>query len=188
MRLVVAENWNAHERRDGDPLLPLFPEDVRDRDKLAKEFGSKAQRHWTRETLPERIAVVDQSLPQDYDGELTARYADDNRLANFLLHGAAVAINDRIMDTAPGQVTIRVGASEQHLANGLRHAYWSYQRLVLLGAKRRNRTAVAEVQQLYLDAWPRVQTITGPALQKAGPDGDCPCGSGRKVNACHGAI
>jgi Family of unknown function (DUF5677) len=188
MRMVVAEHWNANERRDGDPLLPILPEDIRERDRLVKYFGSKATRHWTRQTLPERIAVVSALVPQDRNGELMARYADDNRLVNLLLHGAAVALNDRISNTGPDKITIHVGASEQHLANGLRHAYWSYQRLVLLAAKRRNPSAVPEIEQLYRTAWPLLQTITAPALKKAGPDGDCPCGSGRRAQVCHGRI
>lgn len=188
MRLVVAENWNEHERRDGDPRLPIYDEDRRDRARLAKLFGSKAQGAWSRQNLPNRIAAVSELVPQDRENELMARYADDNRLANYLLHGAAMAINDRIIETGPGQLTIRVGASEQHLANGLRHAYWSYQRLVLLVAQRRNPAAAPEIEQLYATAWPQLQTITLPALKKAGPDGQCPCQSGLTVRACHGSI
>jgi hypothetical protein len=134
MRLLVAEQWNEHERRDGDPALPLMVEDIRDRAMLKKLFGGNAHKHWSTKTLPARIEAVDSTLPQDLDGELQARYEDDNRLANLLLHGSTVALNDLITDDAFGNVTIRSGPSEQHLANGLRHAYWSYQRLALLPA------------------------------------------------------
>lgn len=188
MRLLIAEHWNEHERRDGDPALPLMTEDIRDRAMLAKLFGTKGQRHWTGEGLPGRIAAVEAAFPQDRDGELRARYDDDNRLANLLLHGSTVALNDRITDDALGNTTIHVGPSQQHLANGLRHAYWSYQRLALLIADRRNPPARAEIERLYVDGWPRLQTITAPALKKAGRNGRCPCGSARKVKDCHGAL
>jgi hypothetical protein len=188
MRLLVAENWNAHERRDGDPALPVMTEDISDREMLSRLFGTKGQRHWTTRGLPDRIRAVDGTFPQDHVSELLQRYDDDNRLANLLLHGATVALNDRITDDVFGNVTIRAGPSEQHLANGLRHAYWSYQRLALLIAQRRKPEARPEIEQLYADGWPRLQTITGPALKKAGRNGRCPCGSARKVKDCHGAI
>jgi hypothetical protein len=108
-RLLVAEHWNEHERRDGDPALPLFTEDIRDRAELARRFGTKGQRHWTTQGLPDRIAAVLDVFPQDRDGELQARYADDNRLANLLLHGAAVALNDRILDDELGNATVHTG-------------------------------------------------------------------------------
>jgi SEC-C motif len=187
-RLLVAEHWNEHERRDGDPALPLFTEDIRDRAELARQFGTKAQRHWTGKGLPERIVAVEDGFPQARDGELQARYADDNRLANLLLHGGGMALNDRITDIGFGNATIHVGPSEQHLANGLRHAYWSYQRLVLLIAERRAPTVRPAIEQLYADGWPVLQTITTPALKKAGRNGPCPCGSDRKVKDCHGRI
>lgn len=44
-RLRAAEHWNAHERHDGDPALPLFSEDLVDRTMLNAQFriqGSKA--------------------------------------------------------------------------------------------------------------------------------------------------
>jgi hypothetical protein len=188
LRLLVAEQWNEHERRDGDPALPLMAEDIRDRATLKKLFGGKAHKHWSAKTLPARIEAVDSTFPQERDGELQARYDDDNRLANLLLHGSTVALNDRITDDIFGNVTIRSGPSEQHLANGLRHAYWSYQRLALLIAERRTPDARGEIEQLYADGWPRLQTITGPALKKAGRNGRCPCGSGRKAKDCHGDI
>lgn len=61
-RLVTAENWNDHERRGGDPALPVCAEDIRDREMLAKLFGSTGHRHWTRQALPERIAEVDATV------------------------------------------------------------------------------------------------------------------------------
>ena len=113
---------------------------------------------------------------------------DDNRLANLLLHGSIVALNDRVTDDAFGNATIRSGPSEQHLANGLRHAYWSYQRLALLISDRRNPGARTDIERRYAEGWPLLQTITAPALKNAGRNGRCPCGSGRKVKDCHGGI
>lgn len=188
MRLLVAENWNERERRDGDPALPLMTEDIRDREMLTKLFGTKGQRHWTTKGLPDRIAAIQANFPQAHDNELRARYDDDNRLANLLLHGATVALNDRITDDAIGNATIRSGPSEQHLANGLRHAYWSYQRLALLIAESRNPQVRPEIERLSAKGWPRLQTITLPALKKAGRNGQCPCGSSRKAKDCHGSV
>jgi hypothetical protein len=188
MRLLVAEHWNEHERRDGDPALPLMTEDIRDRPMLTQMFGTRGQRHWSTKGLPDRIAGVESTFPQTRDGELRARYDDDNRLANLLLHGSTVALNDRITDDAFGNATIRSGPSEQHLANGLRHAYWSYQRLALLVAERRNPETRPEIGRIYGDGWPRLQTVTAPALKKAGRNGPCPCGSNRKVKDCHGVL
>lgn len=187
-RLLVAENWNLHERRDGDPALPLFAEDIRDRAMLAKLFGPNGQRHWTRLSLFDRIAAIDESVPQARDGELRARYENDNRLANFLLHGSPMALNDRIEESASGRATIHIGASAQHLANGLQHAYWSYERLLLLVCKRRAPHKASTVEDLYELGWPTLQTITVPALKKVGRNGPCPCGSGRKVKDCHGDL
>jgi Family of unknown function (DUF5677) len=186
-RLLVAEHWNEHDRRDGDPVLPLFSEDIRDRQQLASLFGAIGHRHWTGQWLPKRIAEVDSAVPQEHDGELFARYGDDNKLANLLLHGAAVALNDRITD-GPYGATIHAGPSQQHLANGLRHAYWSYQRLCLLVADRPVPSARPRIEELYLQTWSHLQTITVPALKLAGRNGRCPCGSGRKVEDCHGAL
>lgn len=67
------------------------------------------------------------------------RYMQDHKLANLLLHGAGLALNDRITESDAGVATIRVGPSEQHLANGLRHAYWSYHRVIRLVAELRSR-------------------------------------------------
>ncbi|MDQ6804064.1 MAG: hypothetical protein M3065_03650 [Actinomycetota bacterium] len=187
MRLLVAEQRNEHEQRHGDPALPLMVEDIRDREMLTRLLGIKGQRHWTTKGLPDRIKAVQPSFPQDRGDELQARYEDDNRLANLLLHGSTVALNDRITDDAFGNATIRSGPSEQHLANGLRHAYWSYQRLALI-AQRRNPEARAEIERHYAEGWPLLQTITLPALKKAGRNGRCPCGSSRKVKDCHGSI
>ncbi|MHB1834551.1 MAG: YecA family protein, partial [Solirubrobacteraceae bacterium] len=142
--------------------------------------------HWTTRSLPDRITAVAEAFPQTRDGELRARYNDDNRLANLLLHGSTVALNDRITDDTFGNATIRSGPSAQHLANGLRHAYWSYQRLALLIADRRNPEARADIERIYDEGWPRLQTITEPALKKAGRNGRCPCHSGLKVKDCHG--
>jgi hypothetical protein len=186
-RLVVAEHWNANERRDGDPALPLFSEDIRDRAMLAKQFGSRAQKHWTSLGLFARTIAVEEFVPTSREGELRARYEEDNKLANLLLHGSAMALNDRIAETLT-RVTIRAGPSNQHLANALRHAYWSYQRLVLLLCNRCAPHASAEAERLYEDGWPRLQTLTSSALKNAGRNGPCPCASGRKTKDCHGAL
>jgi hypothetical protein len=187
-RLLAAEHWNEHERRDGDPALPLLTEDIGDRDEFAHLFGSKGQRHWTRQGLPDRIVEIDAAVPQTRDGELRFRLDEDNKLANLLLHGSPVALNDRISETGFGNATIAAGPSQQHLANGIRHAYWSYQRLVLLVAGRRNAGAVEQIEELHAEGWPLLQTITAPALKKAGRNGQCPCGSRRKAKDCHAAI
>jgi hypothetical protein len=188
LRVIVAEHWNARQRRDGDPVLPIDPDDLFERPKMIRLFRAKAQNHWTRMGLPDRIKFVDELVPQAYKGELDDRYEEDNRLANILLHGASVAINDRITADQLGNIRIHVGASDQHLANGLRHAYWSYTRHVRLVAHRRDPAAVSEVERLDAETWPVLQTITAPRLKKIGPTGDCPCGSGRQVKDCHGAL
>lgn len=187
-RLRVAEHWNEHERRNGDPELPCFAEDIRERAELNALFGHQGQRHWTRQNLPGRIAEVNTLVPQDHDGELRARYDNDNGLANLLLHGGAVVLDDRITDTAFGNATIHAGASEQHLANGLRHGYWSYERFVRLVVGRHARQASGRVEDLFRTGWPLLQTITGPAVKAAGRNGSCPCGSQRKTKDCHGAL
>jgi hypothetical protein len=187
-RLLTAEHWNDHERRSGDPAMPLFSEDIRDRAELTSLFGPRGQRHWTRNGLPERISEVDDLVPQNREGELRDRYDHDNKLANLLLHGAAMALNDRITEDGLGRTTIGVGPSEQHLANGLRHAYWSYERLILLVAHRRAPGARPHAESLYTTGWPLLQTITGPALKAAGRNGKCPCESGRKSKDCHGTL
>lgn len=186
-RLLVAGQYNAHERRDGDAALPLFAEDIRDRDEMAALFGATGHRHWTRKSLSQRIARVDADVSQGFPGELRHRHEYDNKLANLILHGAAMALNDQLTDLGAGAVTVAAGPSEQHLANGLRHAYWSYQRLIRLVARRRSESAVAALDDLYLSGWPLLQSIT-VALRHAGRNGDCPCGSGKKVKQCHGSL
>ena len=89
-------------------------------------------------------------------------------MANLLLHGSAVALNDRITDTGFGNARIHAGPSQQHLANALRHAYWSYQRLVLLVAGRRVPAARSAIEQLYADGWPVLQTIKALEREIAG--------------------
>lgn len=187
-RLLTAERWNENERREGDPAMPLLAEDLRDRDELAKFFGTKGQRHWSCLGLPDRITAVDRSLPQEQEGELRARYAEDNMLANYLLHGTAVALNDRLSDGPDGRVSLLVGATEQHMANGLRHGFWSYQRLSRLIAERHSPDRVGAIDDLYREGWPLLQTLTVPSLKAAGRNGRCPCGSGRKVKDCHGSL
>jgi hypothetical protein len=186
-RLLIAETWNEHALQPGDPALPLFTEDISDRELLAGLFGPHGDRHWSRQSLYRRVKEVDATVTQDSKGELLARYNLDNRLANLAVHGGAVTINDRVTD-GRYDATIIVGATPQHLANGLRHAYWSYERLCLLVSKRRAPATQATIEALYADTWPQLQTVTVPALKHAGRNGTCPCGSGHKVKACHGAI
>jgi Family of unknown function (DUF5677)/SEC-C motif len=188
-RLLTAERWNEYERREGDPAMPLFGEDLRDRRELADLFGTKGQRHWSRLGLPDRITAIGKSFPQDHDGELRARYEEDNLLANHLLHGSAVVLNDRLYDGPDGRLQLLIGATEQHMPNGLRHGFWSYQRLSRLIAERHSRNraaAVSAIDSLYREGWPLMQTLTAPSLKVAGRNGPCPCDSGLKVKDCHG--
>jgi SEC-C motif len=187
-RLLTAERWNKNERRDGDPSMPLLPEDLKERDKLAKLFGTKGQRHWSCLGLPDRITAVERSLPQEKEGELRARYEEDNMLANYLLHGTAVALNDRLGDSPDGGLRLLVGATGQHLPNGLRHGFWSYQRLSRLIAARHSPDRADTIDEVYREGWPLLQTLTVPSLKAAGRNGPCPCGSGRKVKDCHGGL
>lgn len=187
-RLLTAKRWNENERREGDPAMPLFGEDLREREEVSKLFGSKGQRHWSRLGLPDRIAAVEHSLPQSHDGELRARYEEDNLLANHLLHGTAMVLNDRLGDGPGGGLRLLIGATEQHMPNGLRHGFWSYQRLSRLIAERHSPNRVDAIDDLYREGWPLLQTLTVPSLKFAGRNGSCPCGSGRKVKDCHGAL
>lgn len=187
-RLLTAERWNAYERREGDPAMPLFGEDLRDRQELADFFGTKGQRHWSRVGLPDRITAIEDAIPQDRDGELRARYEEDNLLANHLLHGSALVLNDRLGDGPEGRARLLIGATEQHMPNGLRHSFWSYQRLSRLIAERHSPDRLGAIDDLYRESWPLLQTLTVPSLKVAGRNGPCPCGSGRKVKDCHGAL
>jgi uncharacterized protein YecA (UPF0149 family) len=83
---------------------------------------------------------------------------------------------------------MNAGPSEQHLANALRHAYWSYARVTRLVSSRRLPEMLAEADAIYREGWPRLQTITVPALKHVGRNGACPCGSNRKTKDCHGAL
>jgi hypothetical protein len=127
LRIVVAKRHNAR-LLPGDPSLPIHPADVADRASLSTFFGSEAQKHWTTLDLRSRIRAVDADVPQDVDGELNNRYYEDNQLANLLLHGSPMAINDRLEPSATG-ITVRLGPTEQHMASGMRQAYWSYYRV-----------------------------------------------------------
>lgn len=187
-RLVTAERWNEHERRDGDPAMPLFGEDLRDRQELADLFGTKGQRHWSRLGLRDRIAAVEDSMPQERTGELLVRYEEDNVLANQLLHGSALVLNDRLDDGPNGGLRLRVGATEQHMPNGLRHGFWSYHRLSRLILRRHSSKRLGAIDDLYRESWPRLQTVTVPSLKTAGRNGLCPCESGKKVKECHGSL
>ena len=98
-----------------------------------------------------------------------------------------MAMNDRLMDT-PGGITVQLGPTEQHLANGLRHAYWSYYRIGWLLAGRLNAQRQPELEAAYRAGWPKLQTITVGALKAAGRNGPCPCGNLVKTKDCHGAL
>ena len=130
LRLVTAERYNR-TRRPGDPEMPRFPEDLADRKELEGLFRPKAQNHWTALDLRRRLLDVDDRIPQDHENEAVERYEEEHFLSNLLLHGSPMAINDRITEK-PGAVTVNLGPIRQHLANGLRHAYWSYYRTCLL--------------------------------------------------------
>jgi hypothetical protein len=186
-RLLTAERWNVNERREGDPAMPLFAEDLQDREEFAKLFGRKGQRHWSRLGLPERIAAVECSLAQTTDGELRARYEEDNLLANHLLHGTALVLNDRLSEGPGGKLQLLIGATEQHMPNGLRHGFWSYHRLSRLIVERHAPIRLSAIDDLYTEGWPLLKTLTVPALKTAGRNGSCPC-SGQKVKDCHGSI
>jgi hypothetical protein len=186
LRVSVAEHYNAW-RLPGDPEMPVAPADLAERPGLAKLFGSRAQKHWTRLDLWSRMQAVNRNVPQERTGELEDRYHEDNHLANLLLHGSPMAMNDRLVNTARG-VTLQLGPSKQHLANGMRHAYWSYQRLGLLMIERLQPGRVGDLTSTYHHGWARLQTISKGALKAAGRNGPCPCGSGAKSKDCHGAL
>jgi hypothetical protein len=186
LRIVIPEHFNAR-RRPGDPEMPIDEGDLAERARLAKLFGPKAQRHWTTLDLRARAKEVEGSVPQDSDGELLDRFDEDNRLANLLIHGSPMAINDRLKTSARG-VTVQLGATPQHLPNGLRHAYWSYYRMGWLIAGHLAPGSRDDIEATYREGWPMLQTITEGALKAVGRNGRCPCGSGRKAKECHGGI
>jgi Family of unknown function (DUF5677)/SEC-C motif len=185
-RLLVALDYNRH-RREHEPEMPLFSEDIADRAMLAKLFGARGQRHWTTKGLPERIRDVRDAVPQSAPGELARQHDEYNKFANLLLHGSPMSLNDRIVEFPGGAAGVRTGPSEQHLAPAMRHAYWSYYRLVLLVLDRQAASGRSQVEQLYTHGWPQLQSITDVELRALGRNGQCPCGSGRKVKDCHGA-
>jgi hypothetical protein len=133
-----------------------------------------------------RIRAVEQIVPQDEPRELMHRYEEDNFLANQILHGSPMAMNDRL-SPAPHGVTIAAGPTSQHVANALRHAYWSYYRITRAALDRDAPDRRDDLITLYRTAWPRLQTVTEGALKAVGRNGQCPCGSGAKVKTCHGA-
>jgi len=167
--------------------MPIDGGDLAARDRLAKLFRPKAQRHWTTLDLRARARAVEASVPQDCDGELLDRFDEDNQLANLLIHGSPMAMNDRLKVSARG-VTVQLGATAQHLANGLRHAYWSYYRMGWLLVGHLASGSQSDVEAMYREGWPKLQTITEGALKATGRNGRCPCGSDRKAKDCHGAI
>lgn len=184
LQLVTAEHYNPR-LLPGDPRFPIDPATVAERAALASRFGSKAQKPWTMLDLRARIHAVSAQVPQDFGGELVDRYDEDNRLANLLLHGSPMALNDRVVDTG-NRVTITVGPTGQHLGNALRHTYWSYYRLGLLMVELRAPEQIAGLNEAYRNGWPRLQTLTAGALKVVGRNGPCPCGSGLKTKDCHG--
>lgn len=186
LQVVIGEHQNER-RLLGDPVFPIDKAIVANRAALSKQFGSRGQKHWTSLDLPARIRDVAAYVPQDYPGELDDRYIEDNQLANFLLHGGPIALNDRITQIGD-RVTINVGPWERHLANALRHAYWSYYRLGLLMLGRRQPDRRPELEELYRHGWPRLKTLTEGSLKAAGRNAPCPCGSGTKTKDCHGGL
>jgi hypothetical protein len=192
-QLLMPPAWNAHERLPGDPELPTLPEALAVQDQTRALFGDYGQRHWTLLDVWKRINAVDRAVPQDKPGELRARYQTANLTANLLLHGSGTAMNDRIGPDKvvwPGVIntTVIAGPTTTYLTEGLRHAYWSYARLCLLVANRYATEAVAAIQGMYAEAWPRLRTVSKPALKLAGRNGPCPCKSGLKVKDCHGKL
>jgi hypothetical protein len=186
LRIVIPEHYNAR-RRPGDPEMPIDGADLAARERLSKLFGPKAQRHWTTLDLRARAQSVEGTVPQDSDDELLDRFDEDNRLANLLIHGSPMAMNDRLKTSARG-VTVQLGATAQHLPNGLRHAYWSYYRMGWLIAGHLAPRSRRDIEAAYREGWPKLQTITEGALKAVGRNGRCPCESGRKAKDCHGAI
>ena len=98
-----------------------------------------------------------------------------------------MTINDRL-EYSPQGVTVRLGPTRQYLANGLRHAYWSYYRIGWLLVKRLAPDGLDHLMSNYREGWPRLQTITNDAIKAAGRNGACPCSSDRKTKDCHGAL
>jgi hypothetical protein len=186
LRLVTAERYNR-TRRPGDPEMPRFPEDLADRNELERLFRPKAQSHWTTLDLRSRLQDVEDRIPQDYTNEAVGRFEEEHFLANLLLHGSPMAINDRITEK-PGAVTVNLGPVRQHLANGLRHAYWSYYRASLLVTGLWKGNHILGLEDRYRAGWPRLQTVTDGALEAAGRNGECPCRSGLKAKKCHGGL
>jgi hypothetical protein len=137
--------------------------------------------------LRRRLLDVDDRIPQDHENEAVERYEEEHFLSNLLLHGSPMAINDRITEK-PGAVTVNLGPIRQHLANGLRHAYWSYYRTCLLAVGLWEGNHKPGLEHLYRSGWPRLQTVTDGALEAAGRNGECPCNSGLKIKKCHGSI
>jgi hypothetical protein len=186
LQIVIPEHYNAN-LRPGDREMPIDPGALADREALAERFGPKARKHWTTLDLRARAKVVDMHVPQDTSGELDERFDEDHFLANLVLHGSPMTINDRLKES-PGGVTVRVGATSQHLANGLRHAYWSYYRIGRLLVGRVAPDNLDRLDASYREGWPRLQTITTDAIKASGRNGACPCGSDGKTKDCHGAL
>ena len=162
---------------------------IRDHAELNALFGNQGQRHWTRQGLPDRIAEIDALVPQDGEGDLRARYDDDTGSRTcFSTAGRSLSTRASRPSASPRRRDDPGGPSEQHLANGLRHAYWSYERLVRLAARRRAPELTGSVEDTFGAAWPVLQKIRGPALKATGCNGSCPCGSKRTTKDCHGAL
>jgi len=192
-QLLITPAWNEHELLPGDPELRVTAEALKARDETTRLFGAHGQKHWTTLDMWRRILAVDQAVPQDEPGQLKARYQIGNQMANVVMHGSGTAINDRVgadQIVAPGvlKTTVVVGPTTTYLTEGLRHAFWSYQRICVLVASRRAPEAVDKFDAIYARAWPKLRTVTVPALKRAGRNGPCPCGSSEKTKDCHGAL
>jgi len=186
LRIVIPEHYNR-SLKPGDRALPVDPADLADRETLAKTFGAKGQKHWTTLDLRARAKAVNEDVPQDSLGELDARFDEDHHLANLVLHGSPMTINDRLLGTA-GRLTVQLGATDQHLPNGMRHAYWSYYRIGHLLVEQFAPDHLDHLRASYREGWPTLQTITTDAIKAAGRNGSCPCGSKRKTKDCHGRL
>jgi hypothetical protein len=186
LQIVIAEDYNS-KLRPGDRAMPIDPANLADRERLSNMFGLKARKHWTKLDLRARAKAVDSDIPQDRQGELDSRFDEDHFLANLVLHGSSMSINDRLTGSARG-LTVQLGATQQHLANGLRHAYWSYYRIGRLLVERLAPSRRDDFDEGYRNGWPRLQTISVETVKAAGRNGACPCGSNRKSKDCHGGL
>jgi uncharacterized protein DUF5677/SEC-C motif-containing protein len=184
-RVVVAEAHNCNPP-PGQPAMAIKPADLTAKEQIDREnlFGRYGELSWTGEPLHRRLKVIQEVFPEDYPGQLSASYAQHNRLPILAMHGAPMAINDRFVDVPGGQAVL-AGPSGQHLGPALRTGFWCYSKLVHLLLRRWEPGGLVELTALYDHGWPDFQAITTESMRRAGRNGLCPCGSGRKLKRCH---